>query len=86
MLNEQLEEHQCSKMMRRKEQLDESETPTDGPKEAGRAKLWTWITSSHDSKTQEFHIGPQDWAMISAFTAVTLGVRLWRISWPDEAA
>lgn len=89
--NEQLkevdsEEHRYSKPLRRKEQRHESGAYTSGLKEQGKADLWRWITSSNDSKMQEFCIVPRDWALISVFTAVTLGIRLWRISWPDEAA
>ncbi|KAF9959528.1 hypothetical protein BGZ72_009473 [Mortierella alpina] len=91
MLSERLEEldaeeHRCSKPSRRLQQHDEFEARNCGPKEPVKADLWTWITSSNTSNSQEPCIVARDWAMVSVITAVTLGVRLWGISWPDEAA
>lgn len=33
---------------------------------------------------QAFDLTGRDWTALSALTVATLGVRLWRISWPDE--
>ncbi|KAF9313914.1 hypothetical protein BG003_004696 [Podila horticola] len=33
---------------------------------------------------QAFDLTSRDWVALSALTVATLGVRLWRISWPDE--
>jgi len=34
--------------------------------------------------TQSSILTPRDWIALSAITVATIGVRFWRISWPDE--
>ncbi|KAG0017068.1 hypothetical protein BGZ81_010925 [Podila clonocystis] len=38
----------------------------------------------HAKMQQAFDLTGRDWAALSVLTVATLGVRLWRISWPDE--
>jgi hypothetical protein len=40
-----------------------------------------WYPSTN---TAAFDLKRQDWITLSALTIATLGVRFWRISWPDE--
>ncbi|KAF9087290.1 hypothetical protein BGX23_008226 [Mortierella sp. AD031] len=51
---------------------------TESKKQNARS-LW------HSSKrTAAFDLRARDWVALSALTVATLGVRFWRISWPDE--
>lgn len=38
----------------------------------------------HAKMQQAFDLTGRDWVALSALTVATLGVRFWRISWPDE--
>ncbi|CAO3565175.1 unnamed protein product [Mortierella alpina] len=75
-----------NKHLRRKEQRGEAGVPACGSDQQRETGLWTWLTSSSDSEILKSCMDPRDWVMVSVFTAATLGIRLWRISWPDEAA
>ncbi|KAF9900552.1 hypothetical protein EC991_007188 [Linnemannia zychae] len=62
----------------KKKKTEEADNATEREKEAMKS-LW-----DSSKKVEAFNLKRQDWVALFALTIVTLGVRFWRISWPDE--